>query len=262
MKNSKHNPPSAPAQFSILNSQFSIKTRALLIGSRSYLVLAALLLTLTACGSRTEQPSLATEQDTLSWAMGMSLAQTVQNGFYDFDVDVVREAFESTIKGNSQPLDDETYQAALQYIGFLAQQVQQQKAQQASQNSDAQQQQYFQKLEAENKNIVKAEEGYYYEILRQGHGPNAKYGQRVSFDFKGTNMLTGEVIEQTYGNREPIIHVIGKPMFQGILLGMQRMNAGSKYRFYFPHQLVQGASGIPPYTPVIYEIELHEIFND
>ena len=51
-------------------------------------------------------------------------------------------------------------------------------------------------------------------------------------------------------------------MFQGLLLGMQLMNAGSKYRFYFPHQLVTGATGIPPYTPVSYEVELHEIYND
>lgn len=223
---------------------------------------AALLIALASCGSHSEKKALTSEQDTLSWAMGMSLAKTVQNGFYDFDEDIVRQAFESTLKGSEQPLDDETFQAALQCIGFLAQQGQQKQAQQAAQNSDAEQQKYFEKLEAENKNIVKADEGYYYEVLQAGHGPKAQYGQRVSFDFKGINMLTGEVIEQTYGNREPIIHVVGKPMFQGILLGLQQMNAGSKYRFYFPHQLVQGASGIPPYTPVIYEIELHEIFGN
>lgn len=223
---------------------------------------AAMLVILASCGSHAEKKALTSEQDTLSWAMGMSLAQTVQNGFYDFDEDIVRQAFENTIKGNEQPLDNETYQAALQYIGFLAQQGQKKQAEQASLNSDTQQQQYFEKLETENKNIVKTSEGYYYEVLQPGHGPKAQYGQRVSFDFKGSNMLTGELIEQTYGNREPIIHVVGKPMFDGILLGLQQMNAGSKYRFYFPYQLVQGASGIPPYTPVIYEIELHEIFND
>ena len=81
-------------------------------------------------------------------------------------------------------------------------------------------------------------------------------------DFKGINMANNQVIEETYGHREPIIHTLDRPMFQGLLSGFQLMNTGSKYRFYFPHQLVTGANGIPPYTPVIYEVELHEIYND
>ena len=80
-------------------------------------------------------------------------------------------------------------------------------------------------------------------------------------------MLTGEQFDQSngYSGGEPIIHVVGNPMFPGLLEGMQLMNAGSLYRFYFPNQLAFGANGsedIPPYTAVIYEVELHEIMND
>ena len=88
------------------------------------------------------------------------------------------------------------------------------------------------------------------------------YGKRLEFDFKGTNMFTGELIEQTYGKRGSVIHVLGNPMFEGLIEGMQYMRAGSKYRFYFPHEKVTGAKGVPPLTPVIYEIELHTIFED
>ena len=115
---------------------------------------------------------------------------------------------------------------------------------------------------AKNPNIHKAPEGYYYEVLQEGRGPKAKEGLRVRFDFKGTEMQSGNLIEQTYGVREPVIHVLGHPMFEGLIYGLQLMNAGSKYRFYFPYQLVSGANGIPPHTPVIYEVELHEIYND
>ncbi|MCQ2260625.1 MAG: FKBP-type peptidyl-prolyl cis-trans isomerase [Bacteroidales bacterium] len=219
-----------------------------------------LILATTACNNNTEKVVLQNENDTLSWAMGMSLAQTAQN--FNFNQDLVQQAFESALSGQQQPLDQETYQAACQYIAFLAQQNAQQQAQASAQNADKLQEECFAKLIATNKNITKAPEGYYYEVLQQGHGPNAKVGQRVSFDFKGSNMLTGDIIEQTYGHRDPIIHNLDTPMFQGLVLGMQRMNAGSKYRFYFPYTLVQGANGVPQYTPVVYEIELHEIFLD
>ena len=135
-------------------------------------------------------------------------------------------------------------------------------AQSASQSASAQQQQFFERLVAENPNVKQAPKGYYYEVLRNGSGPRAQLGKRIRFDFKGTEMISGRLIEQTYGVREPIIHVLEQPMFEGLLDGLQLMNAGSKFRFYFPFQLVTNANGIPPYTPVIYEVELHEIYND
>ena len=227
-----------------------------------YLLPVTLTILLAACGNNPEQVALNTQQDTLSWAMGMSLAQTVQSGFFEFDNDLVRQAFENTLNGGKQPIDDETYAAARDYIGFLAMQKNRQQAKASAENADTVQSQCFARLTAENPNLHKAPEGYYYEVIREGKGPKAQIGLRISLDFKATNMLTGETIEQTFGVRDPIIHVLDQPMFEGMLCGLQLMNAGSRYRFYFPYQLVRGANGIPPYTPVIYEVELHEIYND
>lgn len=224
---------------------------------------AILILTLLAsCGSNPENVTLRNEQDTLSWAMGMSLAQTAQSGFYQFDEDLMRQAFENTLKGGKQPIDEQAYESAREYIGFLVMQHGRKQSQIASTNADSIQAECFARLTAEKPNLQKAPEGYYYEVLRKGKGPNAKIGLRIRLDFKAVNMLSGEVIEQTYGVREPIIHVLDQPMFEGLLYGLQQMNAGSQYRFYFPYQLVRGANGVPAYTPVIYEVELHEIYPD
>lgn len=220
------------------------------------------LLAISSCGNNVEKKVLANQQDSLSWAMGMSLARTAQTGFYDFDENLIREAFESTLRGQKQPLSEEAYSAACQYISFLANQsIHQQKQDQVNQASQ-EEQKYFEKLVKENPNIKKSDDGYYYEVLREGHGANAKAGQRIKFDFKGINMLTNEVLDETYGHRDPIVHNIAPSMFKGIYSGLQLMNAGSQFRFYFPHNLVSGASGIPANTPVIYEVELHEIYND
>ena len=75
-------------------------------------------------------------------------------------------------------------------------------------------------------------------------------------------MLDGKPYDQTYGKRDPINHVIGEPMFKGLIEGMMLMNEGSIYRFYFPYQLAfgqQGSGDIPGYTPFIYEVELHSV---
>jgi FKBP-type peptidyl-prolyl cis-trans isomerase len=77
--------------------------------------------------------------------------------------------------------------------------------------------------------------------------------------------MTGQPYDQTYGKRDPIVHVIGTPMFPGLIEAFQLMNAGSRYRFYFPYQVcfgARGSDGIPPFTPMIYEVELHEIYDN
>ena len=226
------------------------------------LLAGAMILASASCSNKAENTTLANKTDSLSWAMGMSLAQTAKNGIYDFNNEIVLKAFQSTLKGEKQPLDEKAYNEACQYIAFLVAKHDRELNTQQQTNSEAKQKEAFEKLLAQNPNIKKAPEGYYYEVLREGHGPKATIGKRIRFDFKGVNLFNNQVIEETYGHRDPIIHTLNRPMFQGLLAGFQLMNAGSKYRFYFPHQLVTGANGIPPYTPVMYEVELHEIYND
>ena len=224
------------------------------------LILSAAVL-LTSCGSKA--PKLADRTDTLSWAMGENLALNLQsNNFMKFNNDVVLEAIRHTLDGGQQPISDEEMQAAMQFIAQNAALAQMQEANTQREQMKRAQDEYFAKLEAENPNVKKHPSGFFYEVLKEGKGRHANYGDVVRFDYRSYLLLTGEVYDQTYGQREPITHVIGNPMFQGLVEGMQLMNAGSTYRFYFPYQLAFGEKGsgdIPGYTPFIYEIELHSI---
>ena len=231
----------------------------------SLLVLSSYLLLLcAACGNKTENVTLANEQDTIGWAMGVSLAETMKSGFYTFDNDLVQQAFEATLKGEKQLLDTETYQAACQYLAFLAQKKQRDDMKQAAEQSAKSESEVFDRILKEDPSLKKAPEGYYYKVVKSGSGPNAKVGQRVNFDFVSTNLFTGQEYASSR-NRTSVIHVLGNPMIPGMQAGMQRMNAGSKYIFYFPSKLAfgaQGSEGLPPHTPLMYEIELHEIYLD
>lgn len=234
---------------------------------QTILSLAAVLFCLAAasCGS-SDKPTLTSERDTLSWAMGESLARSAQQGFYDFDIELVRQAVAYTLDNKGeQPLDEETYGNALSYINYLVVRQQRKQSMETKERSQMSEAEYFKKLEAENPNVKKTKSGFYYEVLREGKGPNAKKGLRVSFDFRAYYMLSGEKFEETYGNRPSVVHAVGNPMFPGLQEAFTMMNAGSQYRFYFPNECAFGTVGsdnIPPYTPLIYEVELHEIYKD
>lgn len=222
-------------------------------------ILAAAALTLTACNNST--PKLENMTDSVSWIMGENVGRTLTEGnVIDIDNEVFMQAVRHTLEGKEQPLSEEAYNEGLQIIMQMAQ-MQMMKEQEATRSATTgSQEDYFRQLEANNPNIKKHESGFYYEVIKEGKGRKAKYGDNVSFDYRSYLMLSGEPFDQTYGQREPISHVVGEPMFRGLIEGLQLMNPGSIYRFYFPYQLAfgkKGANGIPGYTPFIYEVEMH-----
>lgn len=211
-------------------------------------------------------PTLATQNDTLSWAYGQNIADALQKGYLaNLDAELVLRSAAYALAGGEQPLTEQQTIQAIDYIMFLYRRDAQQQAGQVKANAERQQQAYFDTLLANHPDIKRHPMGFYYQQLRAGKGPVAEVGKRVSFDYRGYFLLTGELYDQTYGKRDPILHVVGSPMFPGLIQAMCLMNAGSLYRFYFPFELAfgtQGTTGIPSCTPMIYEVELHEIYKN
>lgn len=224
-------------------------------------IAAVAALCLAACNGE-GTTKLDSRTDTLSWVMGENVGRTlIENPVVEIDHEVFLQAVRHTLDGKKQPLSEEAYGDVLQFIMDMAQAQQVQQNEEMRTNTTGSQEEYFKQLEASNPNVKKHESGFYYEVLKEGSGRRAKYGDNVSFDYRSYLMLTGEPFDQTYGQRDPISHVVGKPMFVGLIEGLQLMNPGSIYRFYFPYQLAfgeKGSNGIPGYTPFIYEVELHK----
>lgn len=237
----------------------------------SLFTLAAALL-LASCGSGSDRqpgkvPPLNNRTDTLSWAYGQNIADALHQGFFSqLDAELVLQSALYALRGGTdQPLTVEETKQALQYIMAMYNAGMMKQAGDNRAAVDQQQEQYFKQLVAEHPDVKRHPSGFYYEVLRPGKGPKAKYASRINFDYRSFLMLTGQPYDQTYGKRDPIIHVIGEPMFKGLIDGFQLMNAGSIYRFYFPYQLAFGEAGsgeIPGFTPFIYEVELHEIYEN
>lgn len=237
-----------------------MKTYRLVIGIAAIALMAS-------CTPKGDAPQLHTRQDTLSWAMGENIGLSLKEmqGQLNFNYDLVQQAIRHTLANGSQPIDDSTLRDAMTTI-LQAQQMEFMRRDNENEAKvDKLQNDYFAKLVKERPNVKRHESGFYYEIVKDGKGRKAKVGDRISFDYRSFLMFTGEPYDQTYGKRESIKHVVGRPMFPGLIEGLQLMNTGSIYRFYFPYQLAfgpQGSDPIPGYTPFIYEVELNQIFDN
>ena len=117
---------------------------------------------------------------------------------------------------------------------------------------------------AENKKkkgVTTLASGLQYEILTAAKGAKPKATDSVTVHYKGT-LANGKQFESSYERNQPA-NLSLTQVIQGWVEGMQLMSVGAKYRFYIPYQLGWGANGagqdIPPYSVVIFEIELLKI---
>jgi FKBP-type peptidyl-prolyl cis-trans isomerase len=107
--------------------------------------------------------------------------------------------------------------------------------------------------------------GMYYMPLAQGAGNTAETGDLVKVNYKGM-FLDGRSFESTYERGQPLEFRLGEQgqVLKGIELGISLLNEGAKAKFIIPSQLAFGEGGsstgiVPPYSTVIYEIELLSI---
>lgn len=106
------------------------------------------------------------------------------------------------------------------------------------------------------------ENGMYYFPISQGAGERPHAGDLIRVNFTGS-FLSGKVFESTYDRGQPLEYVYGEQgqVIKGLESAISLMNEGSKAKFIIPSHLAYGEEGsstgiIPPYTTLVYEIEL------
>lgn len=113
---------------------------------------------------------------------------------------------------------------------------------------------------AENKlkdGIITTESGLQYEVLKMGNGAKPTAESRVKVHYHGT-LIDGTVFDSSVDRGEPIVFGLNQ-VIKGWTEGVQLMPVGSKFRFYIPQELgygAQNAGSIPPYSTLIFEVEL------
>jgi FKBP-type peptidyl-prolyl cis-trans isomerase len=109
--------------------------------------------------------------------------------------------------------------------------------------------------------VMTTPSGLQYMVIKEGRGSKPLSTDTVLVNYKGT-LLNGKQFDSSYDRNEPLSLELGH-VIPGWTEGMQLMTKGSKYRFFIPYDLAYGERGagqdIPPYSTLIFEIELLKI---
>lgn len=110
--------------------------------------------------------------------------------------------------------------------------------------------------------IIVTESGLQYEVLKMGKGKKPAATDKVKVHYHGT-LIDGKVFDSSVERGEPIVFGLNQ-VIKGWTEGVQLMPLGSKFRFYIPQELgygAQAAGDIPPYSTLIFEVELIDIIK-
>ncbi len=201
-----------------------------------------------------EAQSLQTDMDTVSYCVGMMVAQSVKAQVGDIRYEAFMEGFRHQMEEEGLLLTTTQAQEYLNAYGEM-----QRRAQFEKQIAEGE---AFLSDNAQKEGIVVLDNGLQYEVLVPGPEDAPKPGlkDRVKVHYHGT-LISGEVFDSSVDRGEPATFGVS-----GVIKGwteiLQMMQVGSKWKVYIPADLAYGARGsgkIKPYTTLIFEIELLEI---
>ncbi len=205
------------------------------------------------CKSEPKEAQLTTSRDSLSYAFGVNVAQSVKQEKLDslINSDLFIQGFNAVLSNNNPAMTSEQAMKVIQSY-FMAQQA---KEMEKSKNESEK----FLADNAKKEGVQTLPSGLQYKVISEGKGEKAKANSKVKVNYTG-KLVNGNVFDSSKPN-EPVTFNLGKnEIIPGWEEGIQLMSVGSKYEFYIPYQLAYGEKGypgvIPPYATLIFEIEL------
>ncbi len=119
-------------------------------------------------------------------------------------------------------------------------------------------------LKANNIMVPKLISGAYYIENSKGKGKQANFDNVVDIRYTG-KFLDGRVFDTNLKENKPLRFKVGsRDVIDGLSEALQRMQVGGKSTTIIPSSSAYGEKGkgpIPPYTPVMFEIELVDVLK-
>ena len=215
-----------------------------------------LLLSCFAYHSQAQQSNtpLATEIDSMSYAVGMNIASSLKGGGIDtLNYEVFTEALKDVIEYNHANMDGQVSNAVVN--AYVAKVKEKQLAVATAEGTA------FLAANAKKKGVQVMPNGLQYKVITEGTGPKPVDGQTVSTHYKGT-LINGKQFDSSYDRGEPTSFNINQ-VIPGWTQALKMMPVGSKWEIYIPQELAYGeramGANIPAYSTLIFTIELLEI---
>ncbi|MFL1013121.1 FKBP-type peptidyl-prolyl cis-trans isomerase [Flavisericum labens] len=227
-----------------------------------FLSLLTFVLLMVSCNKNgVSNKPLKTELDSVSYAIGIDVANNVKKSFDEFDNDLFIQGFLNGSDSTNLQIDEAKAQQLVRAYFQKKQQEEMAKRKEEGEKNKAEGEKFL----AENKNkegVQTTESGLQYIVLKEGTGEKPTTSSKVKVHYHGT-LLDGTVFDSSVDRGEPTEFGVTQ-VIKGWTEGLQLMNEGAKYKFFIPQNLAYGANPrqggpIKPYATLVFDVELLEV---
>ncbi len=200
--------------------------------------------------------------DSISYILGADFGRGITKSFKENGLDTVLNlklvfnAYVSAIKNEDLKIDAQQNRSMVDSF-FQKFQEQQNMAKYGANKKEGEE---FLAKNRGLEEITETPSGLQYQVLVEGHGPKPTLADKVKVNYTGS-FIDGKVFDSSVKRGEPAVFGVGQ-VIKGWSEALQLMPVGSKWKLYIPYDIAygeQGTRGIPPYSMLIFEVELLEI---
>lgn len=218
------------------------------------LIIAVLAITTIASCTNTKQTTedvtLSNGNDSLSYAIGLSIAENLSQQEIDINAEALAQGFKNLADSSNTWNTEE----ANNYIQTEMKRIADAKAEEGKSEGVN-----WLIENATKPNVQTTASGLQYIILEEGTGLSPTETDKVTVHYTG--MLTnGTVFDSSVEKGQPITHPVNG-FVKGWTEGLQLIKEGGKIKLFLPENLAYGAnpppgSGIPPFSTLVFDMEL------
>ncbi len=223
-------------------------------------VLVLLLMSTFVAGAAFAADKLKSEQEKLSYAIGMNIATNMVQQKVDVDADQLAAGLKAVLKGEETIMTQEEMGQILTAYQQEMQMKQMAEAAAAAAANEKLAQEYLEKNGKED-GVVTLESGLQYKVIKAGEGASPQADSTVQVHYSGT-LLDGTEFDSSYKRGEPASFPVNQ-VIPGWTEALQLMKEGAKWQLAIPAQLAYGERGAPPTIPpnatLLFDVELLKI---
>ena len=206
------------------------------------------------------ETELKTDEDKISYGLGMMIGDRVLSNYGEIDYDLLLEGIKAQKSGGPTLITIVEAQTVLQEQQEREAAVKAAEAAVIAAEAGKAGEAHL-ATNAAKEGVTVTDTGLQYEIITQGDGPMPTLEDTVSVHYVGT-LLDGREFDSSVARGEPASFPL-KGVIPGWTEALQLMNVGSKHLLTIPSDLAYGERGagelIGPGATLIFEVELLEI---
>jgi FKBP-type peptidyl-prolyl cis-trans isomerase len=225
----------------------------------SFLMVSMVLL---ACQGNTQNKvELKSQQDSVSYMLGMSIGKNFKQQSIEVNADIVAQGIRDVLSGGTTMFTDEQAQNLMMefQVGMRTKQEAKMKEQGEKNKNEGE---AFLAANKAKEGVKTTTSGLQYKILKEGNGPKPTAESTVKVHYSGT-LIDGTEFDSSIKRGQPTEYPVNR-FVKGWMEALQMMPVGSKWQLFIPSELAYGDHGagggvIGPNAVLIFELELLEI---